>query len=100
MEPILSSIPLTAGTDVTIGYKGGMNTTWEPVTELFWEIGMCPVNVHWYLGAEHCSEGEYDETFADNGPEHKHLNRHLSGDARQGFRCKNYDASNIKFTTE
>merc|ERR1719313_1885471 len=29
---------------------------------------MCTVNVHWHIGAEHRSEGEYDETAAFDHP--------------------------------
>ncbi|KAL3764618.1 hypothetical protein ACHAWO_012129 [Cyclotella atomus] len=87
-----------AGADVSVGYQGGLNTTWEPITDPYYKVGLCPVNVHWHLGAEHRSEGEYDETFDANGPADSH--RHLAEDARQGFRCKHYDASDAKFTTE
>jgi hypothetical protein len=87
-----------AGADVSVGYKGGLNTTWQPITEPYYQKGLCPVNVHWHLGAEHRSEGEYDETFADKGPDGTH--RHLAEDARLGLRCKHYDASDPKFTTE
>ena len=77
---------------------GGLNTTWDPITAPYYQVGLCPVNVHWHLGAEHRSEGEYDETFDANGPSDSH--RHLAAGARQGFRCKHYDASDAKFTTE
>ena len=87
-----------AGADVSVGYKGGLNTTFEPITDPYYTKGLCPVNVHWHVGAEHRSEGEYDESFDANGPADAH--RMLSGDARQGFRCKYYDASDAKYTTE
>ena len=84
-----------SGVDVSVGYQGGLNTTWDPLTEPYWKVGLCPVNVHWHLGAEHRSEGEYDETFDANGP----ADSREEG-TRQGFRCKYYDASDAKFTTE
>jgi hypothetical protein len=92
------NLNLKAGADVSVGYQGGLNTTWEPITDPYYKVGLCPVNVHWHLGAEHRSEGEYDETFDANGPADSH--RHLEEGARQGFRCKHYDASDEKFTTE
>jgi hypothetical protein len=88
-----------AGADVSVGYVGGLNTTWDPITDPYYKVGLCPVNVHWHLGAEHRSEGEYDETFDANGPS-VDSHRDLEEGARQGFRCKHYDASDSKFTTE
>merc|ERR1719258_951429 len=32
-----------------------------PITAAYHTKGLCPVNVHWHLGAEHLSVGEYDE---------------------------------------
>merc|ERR1719487_1252920 len=50
-----------AGANVTAGYVGGFDTgTRAPLTSQYWEAGLCPVNVHWHLGAEHLSVGEYD----------------------------------------
>jgi hypothetical protein len=51
-----------SGTNVTKGYQGLLNTTAVPITVPFYEAGLCPVNVHWHLGTEHLSVGEYDET--------------------------------------
>jgi len=52
-----------AGTDVTAGYSGDFNTTGrDPISTAYWQAGLCPVNVHWHLGAEHRSNGEYDES--------------------------------------
>lgn len=31
-------------------------------TNPIYKSGMCPVNVHWHLGAEHYSYGQYDES--------------------------------------
>jgi hypothetical protein len=89
-----------AGANVLVGYVGGFDTAWEPITILFSQAGLCPVNVHWHLGAEHRSEGEFDETFDAIGPaEETHRNRILSG-GRQGFRCKHYDVHDANFTTD
>ena len=42
--------------NVTKGYVGGFTTGREPITTTYLEKGLCPVNVHWHLGAEHLSE--------------------------------------------
>ncbi|KAL3792707.1 hypothetical protein ACHAW5_005812 [Stephanodiscus triporus] len=51
-----------AGANVTKGYVGelDMNGT-LPNIKPYWQSGMCPVNVHWHLGSEHYSYGEFDE---------------------------------------
>lgn len=40
------------------------------ITQQFYKKGLCPVNVHWHLGAEHRSTGQFDDvgTVADRGP--------------------------------
>jgi len=92
-----------AGADVTEGYVGEIDASGrDPITDPYWKAGLCPVNVHWHLGAEHRSAGEYQETddsFTESGPEAEH--RRLSGDdsVRLGFRCSHYDANNEIFTT-
>ena len=51
-----------AGADVTVGYAGDLDMgDVKPVTIPYWQQGICPMNVHWHLGAEHRSEGEFDE---------------------------------------
>ncbi|VEU43884.1 unnamed protein product [Pseudo-nitzschia multistriata] len=55
-----------AGANVTKGYVGGLETDVEPNLKNYWQTAMCPVNVHWHLGTEHYSVGEYDEN--GNGP--------------------------------
>jgi len=50
-----------AGGNVTKGYNGGMEVDVVPNLENYWQTKMCPVNVHWHLGAEHYSVGQYDE---------------------------------------
>ena len=63
-----------AGGNVTLGYNQGTHakgTLNKPVTTTLAAAGMCPVNVHWHLGAEHVSTGEYDiahTAVAANGP--------------------------------
>lgn len=49
------------GVNVTMGYQGERNTTAEPIIGNYRDEGLCPVNVHWHLGTEHYSKGEFDE---------------------------------------
>lgn len=84
-----------AGANVTKGYKGDLEVDHVPITTPYWMNGMCPVNVHWHVGAEHYSLGEYDES--GTGPAEVQVNN--DGDLRQGFLCKHYDESDAKFTT-
>jgi len=79
-----------AGANVTKGYNGTMVVDSVPITTPYWMNGMCPVNVHWHLGAEHLSVGEYDET--GNGPEP------TNGMIREGHQCTMFDANDEKFT--
>jgi hypothetical protein len=84
-----------AGANVTKGYVGLINATSRPpITTSYLEAGLCPVNVHWHLGAEHLSAGQFDESGV--GPTHS---RRLAAGARQGFRCHHYNAADVKFTT-
>lgn len=49
-----------SGTNVTLGYVGQINSSAAPpITSSYFEAGLCPVNVHWHLGAEHFSACEY-----------------------------------------
>jgi hypothetical protein len=91
-----------AGTNVTKGYKGELEATGrEPITTAYWEAGMCAVNVHWHLGAEHLSVGEFDSH--GSGPkeeDHEHDHRRLGdGAVRKGFQCHHFNAHDPKFTT-
>lgn len=80
-----------AGANVTMGYKGEFNVNGrEPITTPYFEAGLCPVNVHWHLGAEHLSVGEYDEM--GMGPEDN------GSDEREGHTCHHFDAADDKFT--
>ena len=85
-----------SGANVTEGYQGQFNSSVSPIVDPFFTAGLCPVNVHWHLGAEHLSVGEYDES--GTGPSDIHERRRLSGKTRQGFQCKLYDESDTKFT--
>lgn len=115
-----------AGANVTKGYVGGMEVDVVPNVKNYWQSSMCPVNVHWHLGTEHYSMGEYDENgdgphgniglepASDNADDYSEGvisyenmtddqvdTRYLAGDdhkVRGGFRCHHYDAMDEKFT--
>ncbi|KAK1745721.1 hypothetical protein QTG54_003645 [Skeletonema marinoi] len=56
-----------AGGNVTKGYVGDLDVgSLKPHTDTYFQGDMCPVNVHWHLGTEHYSYGQYDEN--GNGP--------------------------------
>eukprot|EP00587_Corethron_hystrix_P006103 CAMPEP_0113328514 /NCGR_PEP_ID=MMETSP0010_2-20120614/20082_1 /TAXON_ID=216773 ORGANISM="Corethron hystrix, Strain 308" /NCGR_SAMPLE_ID=MMETSP0010_2 /ASSEMBLY_ACC=CAM_ASM_000155 /LENGTH=529 /DNA_ID=CAMNT_0000189891 /DNA_START=12 /DNA_END=1603 /DNA_ORIENTATION=+ /assembly_acc=CAM_ASM_000155 len=97
VDEVLNSLE-QAGANVSVGYKGSLNTTAEPSTTSYSEAGLCPVNVHWHLGAEHLSDGEYD--YEGQGPHDIHKRRKLAGKTRQGTLCHHYDAEDEKFTKE
>ena len=86
---------------MTLGYVGGMDAGGRvPIADPYYKQGLCPVNVHWHLGAEHLSVGEYDE--AGKGPSqadepHRKL---LAEGAREGLLCHHYDDHEAMFTTE
>ena len=81
-----------SGSDVTKGAVGFKEAPLDPIPD-YNEAGMCTVNVHWHLGAEHRSEGEYDESCdfeQDTTDDHRRLRgsqegRQLSG--RKGHMC-------------
>lgn len=98
-----------SGTNVTKGYKGSHPndaTNRNPINTEYWKAGLCPVNVHWHLGTEHYSLGQYDEK--GSGPPHRahatiedeDYTRRLAAAApiRTGFRCHKYNADDPKFT--
>jgi len=87
-----------AGANVTIGYEGGYNTTAEPIIDPYYMEGLCPVNVHWHLGAEHLSVGEYDET--GSGPTDIEERRLSAGKVDKGYQCNLYDVEDPIFTNE
>lgn len=105
-----SGIGPQAGANVTAGYKGSMDVgDLMPITEPYYKKGLCPVNVHWHLGAEHYSAGQFDctENMHDDhrrlaqkcGPSDIHERRLAAGKERQGFQCNYYDETDPKFTT-
>jgi hypothetical protein len=84
-----------AGSNITKGYKGGMSVDVTPITDPYWKAGLCPVNVHWHLGAEHYSVGEFDE----NGKGSREIDLTTDGAAGFGsFQCHHYDPEDPKFT--
>merc|ERR1712176_1050803 len=92
-----------AGANVTAGYNGEMESKSMsgPILTDYFHAGLCPVNVHWHLGTEHYSAGQYD--FDGKGPD-SHVydsgTRRLADEARLGFRCHYYDTADKKFTEE
>jgi hypothetical protein len=106
LNDVLNSME-QAGANVTKGYQGSLiSSSSGPITDPYWKVGLCPVNVHWHLGTEHYSAGEYDEN--GKGPTHhvyvagndSGFGRRLADEARVGFRCRHYDKNDPKFTTE
>ena len=102
-----------AGANVTKGYKGGLDAgSRVPITEEYEDVGMCAVNVHWHLGSEHLSVGQYDQNGKgpdnngqrknDSNANHPDLanRRNLGADpVDYGFRCHHYDATEEEYTT-
>jgi len=91
-----------AGANVTRGYVGGIDaSSRQPINRTYFEEGMCPVNVHWHLGTEHLSVGEFDENGSGpgGGAGSMGAGRRLSGSVRQGFQCHHYDAHQSMYTT-
>jgi len=87
-----------AGGNVTEGYTGDLIVTDVPLMTPYYQQGLCPVNVHWHLGAEHLSVGEYDGEGSGPGTEsHRKL---LAEGARLGGRCHKYDSSVEMFTKD
>lgn len=88
-----------AGANVTAGYVGNLKTDAVPITVPYFKAGLCPVNVHWHLGTEHYSAGQYDEN--GSGPsktERRHRRASGSESVRRGYQCNLYDAKEEKFT--
>merc|ERR1719399_1882191 len=88
-----------AGANVTLGYTGAIDAAGSgrfPINTTYLEAGLCPVNVHWHLGTEHYSAGEYDEN--GKGPDYRR--RLAGGEIRKGFQCMHFDPYDPKFTTE
>merc|ERR1712054_615086 len=83
-----------AGMNVTKGYQGTLDTNEAfgdenggqyvpagrmPINESYWKKGLCPVNVHWHLGAEHLSVGEYDDEGSGPSSDSASYRRKLQG---------------------
>jgi len=105
----------------TNGVQMGRLGSNVPITTNYFEAGLCPVNVHWHLGAEHLSVGQYDSAgtgpdsalvfedaagntrrlsdFPTSGTERGGESRRLAAYARLGFRCKYYDPNLPGFST-
>jgi len=96
-----------AGANVTKGYKGGIDTIMNattgerrtPILEPYYSQGLCPVNVHWHLGAEHLSVGEYD-TNGKSPVATTGSRKLLASEVRKGFTCHHYDSKVEKFSKE
>jgi len=95
-----------SGANVTHGYQGGLDVgNRTPILTSYLEAGLCPVNVHWHLGTEHYSLGQYDEhgvgpnNTAEDDPWGEEDSRRLAV-ARLGYRCHKFDESDARFTTE
>ena len=56
-----------SATDVTKGAAGDLDPALAPIVD-YNDMGMCTVNVHWHIGAEHRSEGQYDENQSFDHP--------------------------------
>lgn len=88
-----------AGGNVTLGWKGQLAHNADPINTTLKDAGLCPVNVHMHLGAEHLSVGEYDDDGV--GPDSAHRRRMLlEENVRLGGRCHYYDDTDARFTTE
>jgi hypothetical protein len=114
-----------AGANVTRGYVGGMDVhNRVPITGNYADHGLCAVNVHWHLGAEHLSVGQFDQhgsgpndtwvytgsntrpnnnyrrklTWSAEGSDGRQLASTTSS-VRLGGQCHHYNANDPKFTT-
>mmetsp|Transcript_7303 Transcript_7303/g.7876 ORF Transcript_7303/g.7876 Transcript_7303/m.7876 type:complete len:626 (-) Transcript_7303:395-2272(-) len=80
-----------AGQNVTKGYIGGMESEIVPITDSYYKVGLCPVNVHWHAGAEHYSAGEFDCLDHDKcGPYHGEAH-HSSEEDHQSSEEEEYE---------
>merc|ERR1719316_1788589 len=61
VECLVENINEQSGVEVTAGVNGQFATDHSPIMSSYMDAGLCPVNVHWHLGAEHKSVGEYDD---------------------------------------
>jgi len=81
----------------------------------YFQTSLCPVNVHWHLGAEHRSDGEFDEAGTSPGhagtPDTEGISaggdqpggrrlQHAEDEhvvTRYGYACHHYDGANSAF---
>jgi len=98
-----------AAGNVTVGYQGlNENTAGVPITVPYTSTALCPVNVHWHLGAEHLSVGQYDE--GGKGPSHHEAytdahddysrRKMAEGAVRMGHNCYYFDPTDTRFTVD
>lgn len=107
VKPLCEDALEQSPAEVTMGSAGLREPSGELITD-YRRAGMCMVNIHWHLGAEHMSAGQYDisgQEFLDNVYQgaHKENNRRLlaaEGALQAGFMCQGYDAEDPAFTTE
>jgi len=90
-----------SATNVTDGFYGDLIKTYNgkvayPETKSFSDTAMCAVNVHWHLGTEHLSAGQYDEN--GTGPSEVGERRLAAGKIHEGAQCSLYDETVEKFT--
>jgi hypothetical protein len=108
---IIDAIQPTGTRDVTRGARDEI-ASFDPLSIPFREAGLCPVNVHWYVGANHFSWGEYDNTGTspsqqakvtegtiDTDDEEYPLDMRSSSGGGGGLYCRYYDETDPKFTT-
>merc|ERR1719326_809587 len=95
-----------AGANVTKGFVGGLATDAVPITAKYLDTTLCPVNVHWHLGVEHLSVGQYDEhgdgpddAWASSTIDDDHRRLASADGVREGYQCRWYDETDPKFTT-
>lgn len=98
-----------SGADVTEGSVGLLEADLDPIETRYTstctaELGcMCPVNVHWHLGAEHFNTGTYDldgdEWMAAHGS-YDSRRKLAAGAVEPGNFCPGYDENDPTFTTE
>jgi hypothetical protein len=98
-----------AGADITAGFEGSLDSDIVPIMDRYYKTALCPVNVHWHLGAEHRSEGQFDEGGSAPGANYANAPPHVAAgdrrltdyaEVRYGYACRHYDADDAKFTTE
>lgn len=104
-----------AGADVTENAQGtmdaaGLKPAGAPATQggtgtSFWKLGLCPVNVHFYLGSNHKSVGQYE--FADD-TQNGQVGGVATGPSNSGFGLRRgyrssgpnkYNPADLKYTT-